>query len=112
MDSDAIFSALSDPNRRAIMALIGEKEEMAVGEIVERFDTIGRTGISSHLRVLRLSGLVTERREGNFRYYSIATQSADTVVAFLSTVYKDSLSGLSVSVDTSSTEFAADERTA
>ena len=46
-DSDAIFSALADPTRRAILSLIGEHEELTAGEIAAHFDSLGRTAVSS-----------------------------------------------------------------
>ena len=45
-DSDAIFQALADPNRRALLGVIGEDEELTVSELADRIDSIGRTAIS------------------------------------------------------------------
>ena len=92
--SDATFSALADQTRRAILGLIGEHGELTVGEIASRFDGVGRTAVSSHLRILRLAGLITERRDGRYRHYSLTSTPADTVVAFLASVYQNSLEQL------------------
>ena len=72
------FDALVDPTRRAILELLAAHEELTVSEIVADIDSVGRTAISSHLRILLKSGLVTERREGRFRYLSL--HSAGPVV--------------------------------
>ncbi|MCY4629516.1 MAG: metalloregulator ArsR/SmtB family transcription factor [bacterium] len=97
-NSDAIFSALADPTRRAILSLIGEHEELTAGEIAARFDAVGRTAVSSHLRILRLAGLIAERRDGRFRHYSVTPSPADAVVAFLTSVYQNSLDQLASAV--------------
>ena len=70
------FDALSDRVRRRILAALGEDGELSVGEIAARIDAVGRTTVSSHLRVLRTSGLVRERRDGRNRYYSLDTDGA------------------------------------
>lgn len=65
------FEALSDRVRRRILAVLGEEGELSVSEIAARIDSVGRTTISSHLRVLRTSGVVIERRDGRNRFYSL-----------------------------------------
>lgn len=109
-DSDAVFSALADPTRRAILSIIGAEGEITAGTIAERCEGVGRTAVSGHLRVLRLAGLVAERRDGRFRFYSVTTSPADTVVSFLTSVYQHSLSDLANAVEEAvdSTERAAD----
>ena len=110
-ESDAIFSALADPTRRAILSLIGEHEELTAGEIAAHFDGLGRTAVSSHLRILRLVGLVAERRDGTYRHYSVTSTPADAVVAFLTSVYQNSLEQLASAVqDASAAAEAASER--
>jgi ArsR family transcriptional regulator, arsenate/arsenite/antimonite-responsive transcriptional repressor len=70
------FDALSDRVRRRILAVLGEHGELSVGEISQRIDVVGRTTVSSHLRVLRTSGLVHERRDGRNRFYSLDVDGA------------------------------------
>lgn len=53
---DAIFSALADPTRRAILSRLAEGEA-SVQEIAEPFD-ISQPAISRHLKVLERSGLI------------------------------------------------------
>ncbi|MGW4336401.1 ArsR/SmtB family transcription factor [Rhodococcus koreensis] len=65
------FDALSDPTRRRILQHLSEDQEITAGDIADRITGVGRTAISSHLRVLRTSGLILERREGRYRYYSL-----------------------------------------
>ena len=84
------FEALADPTRREILRLLSEGE-MAATDVANAITWIGRTAVSSHLRVLRTAGLVDERRDGKFRYYSINPGPATGVMEFLSAVYRNAL---------------------
>lgn len=59
---DAIFAALSDPTRRAILAMLLE-DDMAVTDVAEPF-AISLAAISKHLGVLADAGLITRERRG------------------------------------------------
>lgn len=90
--ADLAFDALADPVRREILAVLAEREECSVGELVERIGSVGRTGVSSHLRVLRAAGLVTERKAGRFRYYSVhPTGPARDVIQMLQSLFQGGL---------------------
>ena len=65
-----MFRAISDPTRRAILDILTE-EDLPVGDIVSRF-RVSQPAISKHLRILRETGLVTERRVGRARVYRLA----------------------------------------
>lgn len=65
----AVFEALADPSRRRILELLAGGERSA-GDIAGEFE-ISRPGVSRHLRVLRESGLVRARGEGQRRLYSV-----------------------------------------
>jgi DNA-binding transcriptional ArsR family regulator len=62
---DATFAALADPTRRAILArlLAGER---SVTELAEPFE-MSMPAISKHLRVLERAGLITRRKEAQWR---------------------------------------------
>jgi DNA-binding transcriptional ArsR family regulator len=66
---DELFVALADPTRRDILALL-RGGAMPVGAIAERFP-ISRPAVYKHLRVLRRTRLVRERREGRLRLCSL-----------------------------------------
>jgi ArsR family transcriptional regulator, arsenate/arsenite/antimonite-responsive transcriptional repressor len=70
------FDALSDRVRRQILSVLGEGGELTVNQIADRVDVVGRSTVSSHLRILRTSGVVKERREGRHRYYSLDTEGS------------------------------------
>ena len=59
---DAVFSALSDPTRRGILARLAEGES-SVTSLAEPYD-ISLPAVSRHLKVLEAAGLVTRTREG------------------------------------------------
>jgi DNA-binding transcriptional ArsR family regulator len=60
-------AAISDPIRRRVLELVRDRE-LPAGELAAEFD-VSRPAVSRHLRVLRETGLVQERREGRLRLY-------------------------------------------
>jgi ArsR family transcriptional regulator, arsenate/arsenite/antimonite-responsive transcriptional repressor len=94
------FEALADPVRREILAVLAENEECSVGELAARIQRVGRTAVSTHLRVLRTAGLVTERRSGRFRYYSVdPTGPAQEVIRLLQDLFQGSLEQVRVAAE-------------
>jgi DNA-binding transcriptional ArsR family regulator len=79
--SDAAFSALADPTRRAVLDLLRAGMRPA-GEIARSF-TVSRPAISKHLAVLRRAHLVEERREGRHRLYQLNPEPLKTVDSWL-----------------------------
>ena len=59
---DAIFSALADPTRRAILAMLLE-DDMAVTDVAAPFQ-VSLAAISKHLGVLADAGLISRERRG------------------------------------------------
>ncbi len=59
---DSVFSALADPTRRAILAMLLE-DDMAVTDVAEPF-AMSLAAISKHLGVLADAGLITRERRG------------------------------------------------
>ena len=92
------FGALADGSRRTVLRLLSEHGELTASELAGHFDTIGRTAVSTHLRILREAGLVRERRQGRFRYYSLCTQPVEDVVTFLTDLYRTPLERLARTV--------------
>jgi ArsR family transcriptional regulator, arsenate/arsenite/antimonite-responsive transcriptional repressor len=92
MGPDLAFDALADPTRREILAVLAEHDECSAGALADRITTVGRTAVSTHLKVLRVAGLVTERREGRYRYYAVdPTGSAAEVMALLQGLFQATL---------------------
>ena len=61
----AIFSALADPTRRAILARL-TAGEASVTELAEPFE-MSMPAISKHLKVLERAGLIARGREAQWR---------------------------------------------
>ena len=62
---DQVFSALSDPTRRAILARLA-KGEATVNALVEPFG-LSQPTITQHIKVLERAGLVTRGRDAQRR---------------------------------------------
>lgn len=78
------FAALADPTRRRILELLGDGER-AAGEIADRF-AASPPAISQHLKVLRETGLVKVRPDGQHRFYRLDPEGFDEVDAWLKRV--------------------------
>ncbi|MEL7655707.1 MAG: metalloregulator ArsR/SmtB family transcription factor [Bacillota bacterium] len=63
------FKALGDKTRLRIISLI-RNQELCVCDLTEVLE-ISQPGVSQHMRRLRQSGLVKERRGGQWTYYSL-----------------------------------------
>jgi DNA-binding transcriptional ArsR family regulator len=66
---EAAMEAIANPRRRQILRLVWDAERSA-GEIAAASD-VSWPAVSQNLRVLKTSGLVTERRAGTHRYYRV-----------------------------------------
>src|SRR5262245_11244012 len=65
---EAVFRALADPTRRAILDRLFEHDGQSLGEIERDFD-MSRFGVMKHLRVLEEAGLVTSHRVGRSKLH-------------------------------------------
>jgi DNA-binding transcriptional ArsR family regulator len=59
---DAVFHALSDPTRRAMLGQLAERE-CTIGELATPF-SMSFAGASKHVRVLERAGLLTRKVRG------------------------------------------------
>ena len=69
-DLAAIFKALADPTRVAIVNQLTTTEGVCVCDLTAAFD-LSQPTISHHLRVLRDAGLVEADRRGTWAYYRL-----------------------------------------
>ena len=76
------FTALADPVRRDIVAMLAGGERTA-GEIAERFGAISRPAVSRHLKVLRRAGLAKVRGEAQRRIYTLDPAPLDATAAWI-----------------------------
>ena len=66
MNLDAIFAALADPTRRAILTMLLE-DDMAVTDVAEPF-AMSLAAISKHLTVLADAGLISQEKRGRVKW--------------------------------------------
>lgn len=84
------FEALGDPNRRAIVELLGADpgSGRSVGELAGALP-ISRPAVSRHLRLLKDAGLVVEEPRGTRRIYRLHDEGLAAVRSYLDRVWGD-----------------------
>lgn len=98
---EAVFAALADSTRRAVLDLL-RSGSLPAGRIAQIFP-VSRPAVSKHLRLLRRARLVDERREGRNRIYRLNPAPLKTVDSWLSqyrTFWEASLANLKDFVET------------
>jgi len=66
---DAVFKALADGTRRAVLDALFETDGQTVQALCDRFPSMTRFGVMKHLAVLEAANLVTTRREGRSKLH-------------------------------------------
>jgi DNA-binding transcriptional ArsR family regulator len=77
-DADALFKALADPTRRALLDALTERDGQTLFELCTRMVSVhgltsSRQAISQHLDVLEAAGVVHRRREGRYTFHDLDT---------------------------------------
>jgi len=80
-DLDTVFSALSDPTRRAILAQLAT-HEASVTELARPF-RISLPGVHKHLRVLERAGLVAHTKQGRVRRCRLQARPMKTAARWI-----------------------------
>jgi DNA-binding transcriptional ArsR family regulator len=78
---DAVFGALADRTRRAILARLAEGEA-SVNELRAPF-AVSQPAISQHLKVLERAGLISRSRKGTARLSRLEADPLRDAVAWL-----------------------------
>ncbi len=85
-DEAALFKALADPVRVAILATLARAEhEVCVCDFTSGVE-LNQSTVSHHLKILKDAGLVTSVRRGTWGYYSLAADARDRLDTALGTV--------------------------
>ncbi|WP_299572592.1 metalloregulator ArsR/SmtB family transcription factor [uncultured Shewanella sp.] len=84
----SLFKSLTDPIRLSIVMLLVVEKELCVCEFTEALDVI-QPKISRNLALLKSAGIVVNRRQGQWIYYSINEQ----LPAWAKQVLADTYSG-------------------
>ena len=80
---DAVFGALADPTRRALLSRL-TLGEASVAELAAPF-TVSQPAISRHLKVLELAGLITRTRRATARLSHLRAEPLRDATAWLAT---------------------------
>ncbi|MEL6892465.1 MAG: metalloregulator ArsR/SmtB family transcription factor [Actinomycetota bacterium] len=68
--SDTVLDAVGEPNRRRLLALLHQRRESTVSELVDA-SGLRQPQVSKHLKVLAGADLVTVRADGRYRRYRL-----------------------------------------
>lgn len=86
------WKAIADDSRRQILVLLKEGEKTP-GEIATHFE-FTLPALSTHLKVLRDAGLVSERKEGQNRFYAVNRAGMTEMTRFFDMFWDYSLRSL------------------
>ena len=73
-----VFSAIAEPRRREVIAVLSDGREYAVNEIVVRMK-VAQPAVSKHLGALRKAGVVTMVKRGQHRMYRLKAEGLKPV---------------------------------
>jgi DNA-binding transcriptional ArsR family regulator len=93
-----ILRALEAPRRREILRLVWDQER-AAGEIHASFPGVTFGAISQHLRLLRETGLVTQRKSARQRFYRARPQGLGELRAWLESTWDSALYRLKLAAE-------------
>src|ERR1700738_936010 len=80
---DALFKTLADPTRRAVFERLCRDGELTVRALTDQAG-VSQPAVSKHLGVLKLAGLVRDRREGRQTHYSALPQGLAPLIDWMS----------------------------
>jgi len=86
------WKAISDDNRREILLLL-KKKDMIPSDIAEHFN-FTLPALSSHLRILKDADLITEKKRGKNRFYTLNRDKKLELVEFFEDIYDYNLKSL------------------
>lgn len=66
-----IYKALGEPTRLQIVKLLSSKENMACMHMTDELEINSNSTLTHHLKILIDAGVVSVRKEGTYRYYSL-----------------------------------------
>jgi DNA-binding transcriptional ArsR family regulator len=90
------LEALGDPTRRAIVERLAARPQ-SVRELADALP-VSRPAVSQHLKVLKESGLVTDRAEGTRRIYRVDPAAVAAMRAYLDQMWGAALAAFGAAV--------------
>ena len=91
------IGALGDPTRRAIFEHLAARPA-SVGELADLVP-VSRPAVSQHLKVLKVAGLVSNRRDGTRQIYRVDPDGIADLRAYLDRFWSTALAGFKVRVE-------------
>ena len=70
-DVDAVFKALADPTRRAVLDALFVEDGQSLSRLCELFPDLTRFGVMKHLRVLEDANLLTTVKVGRTKLHHL-----------------------------------------
>ena len=89
----ALFHALSDETRLTLLDRLKDGEQ-CVCELTDAMNA-AQSRLSFHLKVLKDAGLVEDRREGRWMYYSLSAQAIEELEDLVDSLKKAARSSIS-----------------
>jgi ArsR family transcriptional regulator len=108
MTMGSAWKALSDDNRREILLML-KKQHMIPTEIAEHFD-LTLPALSAHLRILKEADLITEKKQGKNRFYSLNKKKTLELIEFFENMYDYKLNSLKEYVENKERKIRRDDR--
>lgn len=81
-DIHHVFSALGDPTRLRLVQRLVDRAPLSATQLGEGL-TVTRQGVAKHLRVLTEAGVISARKRGRERLYTLETDSLEEARAVL-----------------------------
>jgi len=97
MAYEAALAALSDPTRRLVFERVLAAPQ-PVGTIAAGLP-VSRPAVSQHLKVLKASGLISERRQGTRRLYVADAEALGELRAAIEAMWREALGGMAARID-------------
>ena len=91
------MAALADPTRRTVFESLRHGPR-SVGDIAVRVP-VSRPAVSQHLRVLKGAGLVTDRRAGTRRLYSVDPSGLEQLREYIEGFWDDTLAAFKAAAE-------------
>ncbi|GAA6169733.1 metalloregulator ArsR/SmtB family transcription factor [Sessilibacter corallicola] len=98
MDNVKFYKCLADDTRLQCILLIHQEKELCVCELTEALGTI-QPKISRHLAQLRSSGVLQDRRQGQWIFYSIHPELPSWAKDVIATTHTNSFDYLQASTE-------------
>jgi DNA-binding transcriptional ArsR family regulator len=91
------IEALGDPTRRAIFERL-VRQARSVRELADELP-VSRPAVSQHLKVLKQSGLVTDRAHGTRRIYQVDPEGVAAMREYLDQMWDTALTAFAAAVE-------------